>query len=407
MPLFVGIDVSSKNLDACLMDGMGETLATQTVTNNLPGASELRDAILQHAEADDTIQIAMEATSVYSWHPAMFFHEDPELKQRRTKVFTLNPKLVRNFKKAYAEMDKTDPKDAWVIADRLRFGRLPKSVIQSEQYLALQRLTRMRYHLIQSLTREQQVFLNHLFFKFSAFNLEVDTSVFGHAITEFLLEAYSLDEIAQMPLEDLAMYLQTKGHGRFSDPEDLAASIQKAARSSYRLSKCVEYSIDLVLGSSIEIIRHLKRQIKDLDKAIARVLDGIPNTLQTIPGIGPVSCAGILAEIGDIERFDDQAAIAKFAGLFWPRHQSGDFEADDKMLARTGNRYLRYYLVEAANLVRRHEPEYRAFYQKKYREVHKHSHKRALVLTARKLVRLIDALLRNDQIYAPKKKVTR
>ncbi|RCS33006.1 IS110 family transposase, partial [Heyndrickxia coagulans] len=75
MPLFVGIDVSSKNLDACLMDGMGETLATQTVTNNLPGASELRDAILQHAEADDTIQIAMEATSVYSWHPAMFFHE--------------------------------------------------------------------------------------------------------------------------------------------------------------------------------------------------------------------------------------------------------------------------------------------------------------------------------------------
>ncbi|RCS33490.1 IS110 family transposase, partial [Heyndrickxia coagulans] len=199
----------------------------------------------------------------------------------------------------------------------------------------------------------------------------------------------------------------TKGHGRFSDPKDLAASIQKAARSSYRLSKCVEDSIDLVLGSSIEIIRHLKRQIKDLDKAIARVLDGIPNTLQTIPGIGPVSCAGILAEIGDIERFDDQAAIAKFAGLFWPRHQSGDFEADDKMLARTGNRYLRYYLVEAANLVRRHEPEYRAFYQKKYREVHKHSHKRALVLTARKLVRLIDALLRNDQIYAPKKKVTR
>jgi hypothetical protein len=74
------------------------------------------------------------------------------------------------------------------------------------------------------------------------------------------------------------------------------------------------------------------------------------------------------------------------------------------MLARTGNRYLRYYLVEAANLVRRHEPEYHAFYQKKYREVQKHSHKRALVLTARKLVRLIDALLRNNQIYAPKKK---
>lgn len=407
MTLFVGIDVSSKDLEACLMDSKGETLATRTVANNLPGASTLRDLIIQHADSEDTIQIAMEATSVYSWHPAMFFHEDPELNQHKTQVFTLNPKLVKNFKKAYSEMDKTDPKDAWVIADRLRFGRLPKSLIQSEQFLALQRLTRMRYHLIQSLTREQQVFLNHLFFKCSAFNLEVDTSAFGHAITEFLLEAYSLDEIAEMPLEDLAQYLHTKGRGRFSDPADLAASIQKAARSSYRLSKCVEDSIDLILGSSIEIIRHLKRQIKDLDKAIARILDGIPNTLETIPGLGPVSSAGILAEIGDIERFDHQAAIAKFAGLFWPRHQSGDYEADDKMLARTGNRYLRYYLIEAANQVRRHEPDYRAFYNKKYHEVQKHQHKRALVLTARKLVRLIDALLRNDQIYAPKKKVTR
>jgi transposase len=105
MPLFVGIDVSSKNLEACLMDAAGETLVTRTVTNNFPGVSELKDVILQHAKPGDTIQIAMEATSVYSWHPAMFFHEDPELKQRQTKVFTLNPKLVKNFKKAYAEMD--------------------------------------------------------------------------------------------------------------------------------------------------------------------------------------------------------------------------------------------------------------------------------------------------------------
>jgi transposase len=407
MTLFVGIDVSSKDMKACLMDSAGETLATHTVKNNLPGASELREAIIQTADKQDDIQIGMEATSVYSWHPALFFHQDPELQKRKTKVYTINPKLVKNFKKAYSEMDKTDPQDAWVIADRLRFGRLPKTLILSEQFLALQRLTRMRYHLVQSLTREKQLFLNHLFFKCSAFNLEVETSAFGHAITEFLLEAYSLDEIAQIPLEELAEYLQTKGRGRFDDPECLAASIQKAARSSYRLSKCVEDSIDLLLGSSIEIVRHLKRQINDLDKAIARILDGIPNTLQTIPGLGPVGCAGILAEIGDIERFDHQAAIAKFAGLAWPRHQSGDYEAEDKKLARTGNRYLRYYLVEAANQVRRHEPDYRAYYNKKYREVSKHQHKRALVLTARKLVRLIDALLRNDQIYAPKKKVTR
>ena len=159
------------------------------------------------------------------------------------------------------------------------------------------------------------------------------------------------------------------------------------------------------MATSIETIRSLSKQIKQLEKAIQRILDGIPNTLQTIPGIGPVYTAGILAEIGDITRFKDQAALAKYAGLSRTRFQSGKFEADDTNLIRSGNRYLRFYLVEAANSVMRNEPEFRDYYIKKYREVPKHQRKRALVLTARKLVRLVDALLRNDQIYTPKRKV--
>ena len=63
------------------------------------------------------------------------------------------------------------------------------------------------------------------------------------------------------------------------------------------------------------------------------------------------------------------------------------------------NHYLRYYLVEAANHVRRHVPEYAAYYAKKYAEVKTHAHKRALVLTARKLVRLVTALLATNQPY--------
>jgi hypothetical protein len=66
-------------------------------------------------------------------------------------------------------------------------------------------------------------------------------------------------------------------------------------------------------------------------------------------------------------------------------------------------KYLRYYLVEAANLIRMHDREYAAFYTAKYNEAHTHKHKRALVLTARKLVRLVYALLRTNQLYIPRK----
>ncbi|WP_175639679.1 IS110 family RNA-guided transposase [Metabacillus schmidteae] len=407
MKLFVGIDVSSQDMKACVMNFEGEALTALTVDNNLKGASYLKDQIVKIAQSNSIseIQIGMEATSVYSWHPAMFFHEDESLKKFKTTVFTINPKLIKKFKESYVDLDKTDQVDAWIIADRLRFGRLPLTAVMQEQFIALQRLTRMRYHLVHNLTREKQYFLQHLFYKCSSFTTEVDSSVFGNAMLELFLEQYSLDEISSMDLQELADYLQDKGKNRFADAECVAKSIQKAARSSYRLSKCVEDSIDLLLGTSIESIRSITKQIKELDKAIQKLLEGIPNTLQTIPGIGPVYTAGILAEIGQIERFENQASIAKYSGLTWSKHQSGKFQAEETKMIRSGNRFLRYYLVEAANSVQRCEPEFRAYYLKKYREVPKHQHKRALVLTARKLVRLVDALLRNDQVYTPRRKV--
>jgi transposase len=409
MKLFAGIDVSSKDLKVCIMNHEGSTLKSLTVENNLHGSDFLRTQIIDLADqySCQDIQIGMESTSVYSWHPAMFLNEDEALRKRQTKVYTINAKLIRKFKEAYTDLDKTDDIDAWIIADRLRFGRLPLTMIMQEQYTALQRLTRMRYHLTHNLVREKQYFLNNLFFKCSAFTSEVDSSVFGKAMMELFLEQLSIEEISSMEVSSLAEFLQEKGKNRFPDPEQVAKSIQKAARSSYRLSKCVEDSIDILLAASIETIRSLKAQIKQLDKAIEKLLDGIPNTLKTIPGIGPVYSAGIIAEIGDINRFKDQASLAKYAGLTWRRHQSGGFEAEETKRIRSGNQYLRYYLVEAANSVKNYEPEFKSYYQKKYREVPKHQHKRALVLTARKLVRLIDVLLRNDQVYTPQRKVNR
>lgn len=411
MKLFVGIDVSSQELEVCFMNADGDKLESLTVKNNLRGASHLRDRIVAAADklAVSEIHIGLEATSVYSWHPAMYLHQDAELQARKAKVFTLNPKLVSKFREAYADMDKTDRLDAWIIADRLRFGRLTTTIVMQEQYVALQRLTRMRFHLVHNLAREKQYFLQNLFYKCNAFTTEVDSSVFGHALMEMLSEKFSLDDIAAMEVADLADYLRDKGRNRFPDPERVARCIQQAARASYRLSKVVEDSIDLVLGTSIESIRSIQKQLKDLDKAIARVLDGIQGAqcLLSVPGIGKVYAAGLLGELGDIERFKDQAAVAKYAGLTWRRHQSGAFEAENTTRIQSGNRFLRYYLVEAANSVRLRDQEFSEYYRKKYDEVPKNKHKRALVLTARKLVRLVDVLLRNGQLYTPRRKVNR
>lgn len=151
------------------------------------------------------------------------------------------------------------------------------------------------------------------------------------------------------------------------------------------------------------MIRFFEQSIRKIENVINRDMAKLANPLESVRGIGPVYSAGIIAEIGNITKFDSQAKLAKYAGLTWNSNQSGDFEGEDEPLNRAGNRYLRYYLIEAADSLRRHNDEYRAYYQKKYLEAAKHAHKRALVLTARKLVRLVFALLSKNQLYRPDK----
>ena len=80
--------------------------------------------------------------------------------------------------------------------------------------------------------------------------------------------------------------------------------------------------------------------------------------------------------------------------------KSGDFDGEDTPMSKAGNRYLRYYLGEAANSMKKHNVEYGAYYRKKYNEVPKHQHKRALALTSRKFVRLVYGLLAKNQLYS-------
>ena len=68
-------------------------------------------------------------------------------------------------------------------------------------------------------------------------------------------------------------------------------------------------------------------------------------------------------------------------------------------MTKTGNAYLRYYLIEAASMAVLHNSVYKDYYQKKFIEVKTHQHTRAIALTARKLVRLIYGLLSKNQLY--------
>ena len=399
----VGLDVSQDQVVESALSPEGQRLGRITrFPNTLPGAQQVEAWIVTQAQTNGaaTLRIGTEATSFFDLHLANYLVQAPELQPYFPEVYRLNARQLHQFKKSYPEQSKTDIQNAFVIADFLRFGRLPAPYRGEPPYAPLRRLTRYRHHLVRTLVREQQYFMAHLFLKCSGLVQERPagkplSATAAALATEFL----SADELAGKPTEELVAFLVEKARNRFADPGQVAREVQRVARQSYRIGPGLAGSVNLILASTLQTIRTLRVTLKEVNEAIAREFAAFPNTLQSVPGIGPVYAAGIFAEIGEIGLFRSEAQLAKLAGLAWKRHQSGKFEGEESHLVQGCNKHLRYYLIEAANSVRRHDEEYRRFYERKYQEVRQHRHKRALVLTARKLVRLVYALLVKGQLY--------
>lgn len=407
---YVGIDISKSSNQVYVMNSDGSKVFNSSFRNSALGSKKLLDQICKLSN-DAFFCFGLESTGKYGEHLAMYLREANEIPTNMKSVHVLNAKQVKNFKGSYPELSKTDSIDAYIIADCLRFGRIgQKGTIMDDIYYALMQLTRLRYQYSNDLAREKNRFLNTLFLKFStlsqiqASNDKLFSNTFGNSCVELVNEYYSVDEIAYEDIDSLTSFLIEKSKNHFKDPKALSNEIQKAARSSYKLSKLVQESVNQTLSFQTLTIRTFEKQLKELDKVISKQVEALNayQILKSIPGVGPVYAAGILAEIGDINRFDNQASLAKYCGLAWKKKDSGSFKSDNTPGLQSGNRYLKYYLLEATNIIRLHEPEIKAFYSKKYNETPKTPHKRALVLTARKLVRLIFSLLKNNRLYTKK-----
>lgn len=405
-PLYVGIDVSSKeNVVCCLTkDHEKHPVSRFTVQNNRPGIMELKDRMVQLTQKHSISEIlfGLEHTGCYSMHAAMYLQRHLDFGCPIVRVYMFNPSLIKQFKKAhFLDAPKNDRVDAWYIASRLKSGHLPHPYTWSEPMMSLQRLTRARFHLMEALVRESNFLMTNLYLKFSDYTLVFDHKLSATSLA-VMQEFESVEQLEGASIEDLAEFLIEHGKNRFDDPHAVAATLRKAARSSYRLPQAMADSINLAMASSIRVIRTIQEQLKSLKKAIEDHLEAIPQTLDSVPGIGPIFASGILAEIGDIEQYASHKQLAKFAGLAWTENQSGNFTASQTRLIRSGNRFLRYYLIQAADKVRMHDPVFAEYYNKKKAEPKQYAHKRALALTARKLVRLVYHLLKTNQLYQVK-----
>jgi len=214
--LQVGIDVSLRKATVALLDSSGLFLEKPfEIPNTLLGAQQLEERLLSLLKAGgfQGLRLGMEATHFYGFHLAEHFTASPLFLPWHPLVYPINAKRIHDFKGAFPERDKTDLRDAEVIAEFLHFGRLPAPYEGQARWLPLQRLVRYRYHLVHTLQRETQYFLCLLFLQFPGWVQNKPLGRLG-ASARALLTELTPDELIEMPLEELASFIAQAGKRR-------------------------------------------------------------------------------------------------------------------------------------------------------------------------------------------------
>jgi len=425
----IGIDFSQDYFDLIVANAEGQPITpTKRFAHDQKGSEEALQYVISICRANpaDEVWIGGESTGLLWWHLYQQWGTDKRLVELHPKFYLLNPAPIKAFRKTGSKQDKTDRKDPRLI---IRYLGVPDQELSTWQPdaedWALRFLTRARFRLAHQLSSLKLQANNMIYLKASTYRqIQPFSNTFGKTSIQVLRRYPSLNELADCPLDELTAELDVLSHHRLPDPGENARKLQQTARLSYPLHPQVAESVHFTLRRLLDLIETLEKQIKAIDLFIA---DQFANDidiqhLEAIAGIGIVFAAGLTAELRPTQRFffdhkfdllsgsfkprsfeQAQAAVAKLAGLWWPRNQSGNFEAEDRHLPRACNPYLRYYVVEAANRVRENVEEYGQFYARKYAEARKHHHRRAIVLTARKLLRLVFALLHKHQAYQPRR----
>ena len=389
--IYVGIDVAKDKHDCFAMNSDGEILIENlTITNNLDGFETLYNSLMNFSDSLYNIKVGLEATGHYSNNILNF------LTEKGFNIYLINPLQTNLYVKGQSlRKTKTDKLDAHVIATMLISDNLKPYIPVSYHISELKSLTRHRFRLVKENSKFKTSLVRLVDIVFPELP-KVVSSVAQKSCLALLSELPSTKEIAECNLTHLTHLLLNNSNKMFG--KDKAIQIRELARNSIGLNS---NSVSFELKQTISIIQFIQEQLDDVEKRIKEILKEINSPILSIPGISFKTAGSILAEIGDISRFDSPAKLLAFAGLDPSMYQSGKFFSTHSVMVKRGSKYLRFALMTAARMVCLNDATFNEFKDKKMAEG-KH-YMVTMGHVAKKLVRVIYYLLKTNNVYQAEK----
>lgn len=317
------------------------------------------------------------------------------LRKKPVKLVQINPMHSKRIKELTGNSpNKTDKKDPRVIADVISLGHALTLVVPEGAAANLRRLTQARERTLKKRTAAINQLHDLVFIIFPEF-----LSIIKDIATKtafYLLRRYPTPEaMVSIGLASLADEIRRVSKSRLK--REKAEELFNAARMSIGVREG-RRGILLEIEHLITQIESCNKFISDLEKEMEESLEEIPysGSILSIKGIGIVTVAGLIGEVGDFRKFSTRSEIMKIAGLDLYEISSGKHKGQLR-ISKRGRSLIRKLLFFASiNVVRSKGIMNKPYQQMLDRGMPK---LKALVAISRKLLGLIFALVRDNTVY--------
>lgn len=381
--IYVGVDIAKTNHYASIVNySTGEVIENPfLVTNNKKGFDFLYSKIKDFSK--EKVLIGLESTAHYGNNLIFYFHE------KQFNLGIINPIQTAALRKTKIRKVKNDKVDSLLICEALSLGYYNLLSNYDIKLLEIKSLCRFHKDLKDKAAEAKiqlKTYVDQLFPELNGFfkdNLDIKTA-------HELLKLYqSPEDISKVNLTKLSNLLIKSSHGKYD--KHRAFELKKLASNSVGINN---FALSIQIKMTIELIELLESQIKDIEKQVSDFIKKSDNVITSIPGIGDMTAAIIISEIGDINRFNNPGQVLAFAGLDPSVKQSGNFNASSTRMSKSGSSLLRYALILAANNVQLNTKTFNNYYNTKRLEGKLHYN--ALGHCAGKLIRTIFYMLKNN-----------
>jgi transposase len=398
MQRYVGIDLGlGTQHEVAVLDGSEPRGKPFKVEVSRAGFQKLLQRATEGAQGPVTV--VMEPTGL-AWVPVA-----AHVSAAGNKVCLIKPQKAHDLRRFLEKYTKTDPIDADTAArvpqidpDGVNELELPRP-----ELMELRRLVKRRDRLAQEVGDQKRrvhalmVMVNPPLMK------ALGESAFSQAGRALLRQYADPEAVVKMGRAKLKKFWQKHSHGPAD--EGLMERVLQACSTSAELYSELRQNgqipfdyeaIQLELKAELDWMEHAEKEIQRIEQRIAVVYDrwDSDHTLEQIQGIGAVIAPAIEALVGNILRFHNGRRFVSFSGLCPRKKKSG--QSDPAMpITKAGQRLLKKYFYLAADVARQWDPEFAAYYARRYACGDHHDH--IIIALARKMALRVYALLKRRE----------